>query len=180
MLKATDSLQYLKPSMGKSNINNNGNGSVTEIIENQALKTISQNKICMIIKEKKCLLLQALNDEEKVISQYVLWLFFTIDYCVVFTYMFKYAIIYKTKGGLYFMKKIIYLSILILCISNITGCSNENIEETVMQTESLENERGTGYVLSTEQRAEKEDTKQYYKYSELERTLEKIKEKTEP
>lgn len=59
MLKATDSLQYLKPSMGKSNINNNGNGSVTEIIENQALKTISQNKICMIIKEKKCLLLQA-------------------------------------------------------------------------------------------------------------------------
>jgi len=53
MLKATDSLQYLKPSMGKSNINNNGNGSVTEIIENQALKTISQNKICMIIKEKK-------------------------------------------------------------------------------------------------------------------------------
>lgn len=98
----------------------------------------------------------------------------------MFTYMFKYAIIYKTKGELYFMKKIIHLSILILCISNITGCSNENIEETVMQTESLENERGTGYVLSTEQRAEKEDTMQYYKYSELERTLEKIKEKTEP
>ena len=78
------------------------------------------------------------------------------------------------------MKKIIYLSILILCISNIAGCSNENIEETGMQTESLENERGTGHVLSTEQRAEKEDTMQYYKYSELERTLEKIKEKTEP
>lgn len=78
------------------------------------------------------------------------------------------------------MKKIIYLSILILCTSNITGCTNKNIEETGMQAESLENARGTGYVLSTEQRAEKEDTKQYYKYSELERTLEKIKEKTDP
>ena len=75
------------------------------------------------------------------------------------------------------MKKLIYLSILILCISNIAGCSNENIEETGMQTESLENERGTGYVLSTEQRAEREDTKQYYKYSELERTLERSKKR---
>ena len=49
-----------------------------------------------------------------------------------------------------------------------------------MCSSDLENERGTGYVLSTEQRAEREDTKQYYKYSELERTLEKIKEKTDP
>ena len=31
-----------------------------------------------------------------------------------------------------------------------------------------------------EEPAEREDTKQYYKYSELERTLEKIKEKTDP
>ena len=113
-------------------------------------------------------------------AQYVLWLFLIIDYYIWFTYMFKYAIIYKTKGERYYMKKLIYLSILILCISNIAGCSNENIEETGMQTEALENERGTGYVLSTEQRAEREDTKQYYKYSELERTLEKIKEKTDP
>lgn len=113
-------------------------------------------------------------------ARYVLWLFLIIDYYIWFTYMFKYAIIYKTEGERYFMKKLIYLSILILCISNIAGCSNENIEETGMQTESLENERGTGYVLSTEQRAEREDTKQYYKYSELERTLEKIKEKTDP
>ncbi len=107
-------------------------------------------------------------------------LFHCFIYFYMFTYLFKCAIIYKTKGERCFYEKIIYLSILILCISNIAGCSNENIEETGMQTESLENERGTGYVLSTEQRAEREDTKQYYKYSELERTLEKIKEKTDP
>lgn len=43
MFKATDSLQYHKPLKGKSNINNNGDGSLTEIIENQALQTISQS-----------------------------------------------------------------------------------------------------------------------------------------
>ena len=113
-------------------------------------------------------------------AQYVLWLFLIIDYYIWFTYMFKYAIIYKTKGERCFYEKNNIFKYFNICISNITGCSIENIEETVIQTESLENERGTGYVLSTEQRAEKEDTKQYYKYSELERTLEKIKEKTEP
>ena len=31
-------------------------------------------------------------------AQYVLWLFLIIDYYIWFTYMFKYAMIYKTKG----------------------------------------------------------------------------------
>ena len=44
MFKATDSLQYHKPSKGKSNINNNGDGSVTEIIESVSQDWNNQHK----------------------------------------------------------------------------------------------------------------------------------------
>lgn len=78
------------------------------------------------------------------------------------------------------MKKIFFYLVLIVCAVSMVSCGNKNPTNETEPSESVITERGTGYVLNTEHVENTETGERYYKYSELERTLEKIKEKTQP